>query len=192
MTSAIRLGFDDVHKVLQNNVIGSYSSSVPAIEVRDGKSDNLGTWTNLDVEIDYLIIEDVILRPTKSMTIEPGTNLRFASGVLYSILGSLDASGVSFSGAEQTAGYWEGISISTDDLVTLDNCTIRDGGGGAEDKANLVIQPAAVNVSITNSSITNSAGYGVIIKAGASGFSINEPASNNTLEGALGTYFDEN
>jgi hypothetical protein len=192
VTSAIRLGFDDVHKVLQNNTISAYSSSAPAIEVRDGKSDNLGTWKNLDAEIDYLILEDVTLRPTKSMTIETGSNLRFASGVLFSILGSLDASGVSFSGTEQNAGYWAGISISTDNLVTLNNCTIRDGGGGAADKANVVIQPAAVNVSITNSSITNSAGYGVIIKAGASGFSIDEPASNNTLNGVLGEYLDEN
>jgi hypothetical protein len=74
----------------------------------------------------------------------------------------------------------------------MNNCTIRDGGGGATDKANVMIQPATVNVSITNSDITNSAGYGVIIKAGASDFSINETASNNTLEGNLGGYLDEN
>jgi len=192
MTSAIRLGFDDVHKVLQNNTISAYSSSVPAIEVRDGRSDNLGTWTNLTAEIDYLIIEDVTLRTTKSMTIESGSNLQFNSGTLFNILGSLNASGVTFCGAEQTAGFWKGISISTDNQVTLNNCTIRDGGGGAEDKANLTIQPSAVNVGVTNSSIINSAGYGVLIKAGASGFNINDPGSNNTLEGVLGGYFDEN
>jgi hypothetical protein len=192
MASAIRLGFDDVHKVLQNNTISAYSSSAPAIEVRNGKSDNLGTWTNLDAEIDYLIIEDVTLRATKSMTIESGSNLRFASGTIFNILGSLDASGVTFSGAEQTAGFWEGINISTDNQVTLNNCTIRNGGGGSGDMANLVIQPSAASVSITNSSIINSSGYGVLIKAGASGFGINDPGSNNVLEGALGGYFDEN
>ena len=192
MTSAIRLGFDDVHKILQNNTISAYSSSVPAIEVRDGKTDNLGTWKNLDAEIDYLIIEDVILRPTKSMSIETGSVLQFASGTLFSIPGSLDASGVTFSGAEQTAGYWQGISISTDDHVTLNNCIIRDGGGDATDRANLVIQPSAASVSITNSTITNSAGYGLLIKAGASDFSIYDPVSNNTLEGASGGYLDEN
>jgi hypothetical protein len=192
MTSAIRLGFDDVHKVLQSNTLSAYSSSDPAIEVRDGRSDNLGTWTNLDAEIDYLIIEDVTLRTTKSMTIETGSNLRFSSGTLFSILGSLNASGVTFSGAEQTAGYWDGISITTDNQVTFNNCIIRDGGGGAVDKANLVIKTSAVSVSITNSSIINSAGYGVLVKAGASGFSINDPGSNNTLEGTLGGYWDEN
>ncbi len=192
MTSAIRLGFDDVHKVLQNNTIGAYSSTVPAIEVRAGKTDILGTWINLNAEIDYLIIEDVTLKAKKSMTIESGTIINFASGTSLNILGSLDASGVSFLGAEQTAGYWEGIILSTDNHVILDNCDIQDGGGGLTDKANIVIQPAAVSVSITNSSITNSAGYGVIVQTGASDFSINSPESGNTLEGVLGGFLDKN
>jgi hypothetical protein len=192
VVSAIRLGFDDVHKIVQNNTITAYSDSAPAIEVRDGRNDNLGTWTNLDAAIDYLIVEDVTLRTTKSLTIETGSNLRFASGVLFSIPGSLDASGVTFSGTDQTAGLWEGITISTDNHVSINNCIIRDGGGGAENKANLVIQPSAVSVSISNSSIINSAGYGVLIKAGASDFSIYDPASNNILEGTLGGYLDQN
>ncbi len=191
-TSSIRLGFDDVHKVVTNNIIDAYSESVPAIEVRDGRSDNLGTWKNLDSDIDYLIIEDVTLRSTRSMSIESGSVLVFASGTLLNIPGSLDATGVTFGGAGQTAGWWEGISISTDDHVNLNNCIIRDGGGGLTDKANIVIEPAAVSVSITNSTIINSIGYGVLVKAGTSAFSINEPASNNTLEGELGGYFDEN
>jgi hypothetical protein len=190
--SAIRLGFDDVHKVVQNNTINAYSSSVPAVEVRDGRSDNLGTWKNLDADIDYLIIEDVTLRTTKAMSIESGAVLQFASGALFSILGSLDATGVTIGGLEQTAGWWSGISISTDNHVVLNNCIIRDGGAGSTDKANIIIQPAAMSVSISNSSIISSAGYGIIIKAGASGFGINDPASNNTLEGQLGGYFDEN
>lgn len=192
ITSTIRLGFDDVHKIMENNTISAYSSNVPAIEVMDGKSDFLGTWKNLDAEIDYLIIEDVSLRATKTMVIESGSDLRFTSGTAFNILGSLDASGVSFSGAEQTSGYWEGIIVSTDNHVILDNCILRDGGGGATDKANIVIQPIAVSVTITNSSITNSAGYGVLIKTGASHFSINAPASNNILEGVFGEFFDEN
>jgi hypothetical protein len=190
--SAIRLGFDDVHKIVENNTIKAYSQSVPAIEVRDGRVDNLGTWKNLDAEIDYLIIEDVTLRSTKSMSIESGSVLRFASGTLFSILGSLDATGVTFEGLQQTAGWWEGMSVSTDDHVNLKSCIISDAGGGLQDKANLVILPASVSVSISNSSIINSAGYGVLIKAGASSFAINEPASNNTLGGALGGFLDEN
>lgn len=192
MTSAIRLGFDDVHKVLQNNTITAYSSTVPAIDVRAGKTDFLGTWKNLDAQIDYLIIEDVTLKATKSMTIESGANINFASGTSLTIAGSLDVSGVTFKGTEQTAGYWDGIIISTDDHVILDNCIIQDGGGGTVDKANIIIQPGAVNVTITNCSITNSAGYGVLIKAGASNFDINSPISNNTFEDVISGFFDEN
>jgi len=192
MISTIRLGFDDVHKVVQNNTIDAYSSTVPAVEVRDGKTDFLGTWKNLDAEKDYLIIENVTLRATKTMIIESGTNINFAPETSLSISGSLDASGVTFKGAEQTAGYWNGIIISTDDHVTLDNCVIQDGGGGATEKANIIIQPGAVNVTLTNCSITNSAGYGIIIKAGASDFNINDLSSNNTLEGLLGGFLNEN
>ncbi len=192
MTSAIRLGFDDVHKVLQNNTIGAWSSTMPAIEIRAGKTDFLGTWKNLDAETDYLIIEDVTLYADKTMIIESDASISFAAGSSLNIAGSLDASGVTFKGAEQTAGYWKGIFISTDDHVILDNCIIRDGGGGTGDKANIFIQPGAVDITITNCSITNSAGYGVIIKAGASDFNINDPASNNTLEGVLDGFFDEN
>jgi len=192
MTSAIRIGFDDVHKVLQNNTITAYSSTVPAIEVRAGTTDFLGTWKNLDAEIDYLIIENVTLKATKLMTIESGACINFASVTSLAIQGSLDASDVTFKGDEQTAGYWDGIFISTDDHVIFDNCIIRDGGGDTDDKANIIIQSGADSVTITNCSITNSAGYGVLIKAGAPNFKINDPVSNNTLEGILGEFFDEN
>jgi hypothetical protein len=192
MTSAIRIGFDDVHKVLPNNTITAYSSTIPAIEVRAGTTDFLGTWKNLDDQIDYLIIEDVTLYADKTMIIESGACINFASGTSLSIPGSLDASDVTFKGAEQTAGYWDGIFISTDNHVIFDNCIIRDGGGDTADKANIIIQAGADSVAITNCSITNSAGYGVLIKAGASNSNINDPASSNTLEGILGGFFDEN
>jgi hypothetical protein len=192
MTSAIRLGFDDVHKILQNNIISAFSSATPAIEVRDGRTDFLGTWKNLDAETDYLVIEDVTLRAKKTMAIESGTNVVFASGVALNIPGSLDATGVTFRGVLQTAGYWDGIFISTDDHVILHNCTIRDGGGSAGDKADIIIQPGAASVTVTNCSVINSAGYGVLIKNGASDFNINSAASLNNLEGSLGPFFDEN
>jgi hypothetical protein len=191
-TSAVRLGFDDVHKVVNNNTISAYSESVPAIEVRDGRTDDPGTWKNLDAEIDYLVVENATLRATKSMSIETGSVVQFASGTLFSILGSLDATGVTFAGAQQTAGWWRGISISTDNQVVMNDCIVRDGGGDTSDRANIVILPATASVSITNSSIINSAGYGVIIKAGASAFGINETASNNTLQGESGGFLDEN
>ena len=55
----------------------------------------------------------------------------------------------------------------------------------------MVVQATATDVTISNTEIVNSKGYGVLIKSGASDFGINDPASNNTLEGDLGGFFME-
>ncbi len=190
--SAIRLGIDDVHKVVSDNSISVPGATTPAIEIRNGQNDLTGTWTNLGADIDYLVVESIVLKGTRSITIESGSVLQFASGTAFQVNGGLTASSVVFEGSENTPGYWDGISIATDNTVSLSNVTITDGGGGAVDKANVIIQPAANNVSITNSSITNSAGYGVIIKSGASDFNISEGGSGNTLSGLLGDFLNEN
>ncbi|MBL7112337.1 MAG: hypothetical protein ISS19_10405 [Bacteroidales bacterium] len=190
--SAIRLGIDDVHKVVSDNSISVPTSTTPAIEVRNGQNDLTGTWTNLSADIDYLIVESIILKGTRSITIESGAVLQFASGTAFQVNGALTASSVVFEGSENTAGHWDGIYIATDNAVSLSNVTITDGGGGTVDQANVIIQPAAKSITITNSSITNSAGYGVLIKLGASDFGINEGGSGNTLGGSLGDFLNEN
>ena len=73
----------------------------------------------------------------------------------------------------------------------INHAVIRDGGGALEDKGNVIVEAPASNVIITNAEIVNSKGYGVLVKAGASDFGINDPASNNTLEGDLGGFFME-
>jgi hypothetical protein len=104
--------------------------------------------------------------------------------------GSLSASSVVFEGSENTAGHWDGMYIATDNTVSLTEVTITDGGGGTADQANVIIQPSTGTVTISNSTITNSAGYGVLIKSGASDSAIN--SSGNTLSGNLGGFHDEN
>ncbi len=195
--SAIRLGFDDVHKAVEGNTIQTPSSSTAAIEIRKGRTDFLGTWKDLDTDVDYKIIDSVRIVATKQLTIEPGVNITFNKGTSLTILGSLNASGtgtstISFTGTESTAGYWNGIYIATDNQVIMDYVIIQYGGGNPENSANVIIQPAAVNTSITNSTITESAGYGVLIKTGASDFGINNPDSNNSLAGNLGGFHNEN
>ena len=93
---------------------------------------------------------------------------------------------------DSKAGYWDGILLKGTQRITLDHMNIRDGGGELSDKANIIVEATATDVSITNSSITNSKGYGVLIKSGAQHFDINEPASGNTLQGDLGEFHDEN
>jgi hypothetical protein len=188
--SAIRLGIDDVHKVVSDNTFNVPDATTPAVEVRDGQNDLTGTWANLNADIDYQVIESITLKGTRSITIESGAVVQFASGTRLQVNGSLAASSVVFEGSENTAGHWDGMYIATDNTVSFTNVTITDGGGGTEDQANVIIQPAAGSVTISNSSITNSAGYGVIIKSGASDSGINE--SGNTLSGSLGGFHNEN
>jgi len=197
LTTNIRLGFDDVHKVLNGNTLTPYSAETPVIEVRKGRSDFLDNWQDISTGIDYRIVDSVSIVSTKSLTIDPGVTIQFAPGTIFNISGSLNATGTAgdpivFKGAGGTAGSWRGIFIKTDNSVVMDHVTITDGGGDVTDKANVVIRKGAVNVSITHSTITNSAGYGVLVKSGASGFAINEQASGNTLSGALDGYHDEN
>jgi hypothetical protein len=197
LTTNIRLGFDDVHKVITGNTLTPYSEETPVVEVRKGKSDFLSNWEDLTEGIDYRVVDSVSIVSTKSLTIDPGVTIEFAEGTVFNISGSLDATGtaenpVLFTGAGGAAGSWRGIFIKTDNSVVMDHVTITGGGGDTTDKANVIIRKGAVSVTITNSTITNSAGYGVMVKSGASGFAINEPASGNTLSGTLGGYFDEN
>gem|GEM_PF-2392711 len=196
-TTNIRLGFDDVHKVISGNTLTPYSAETPVIEVRKGKSDFLDNWQDIGSGIDYRVVDSVSIVSTKSLTIDPGVTIQFAEGAVFNISGSLAAAGtasnpIAFTGAGNTAGLWRGIFIRTDNSVVMDYVTISGGGGDATDKANVIIRKGAAKVTITNSTITNSAGYGVLVKSGASGFAINAPESNNTLSGTLGGYHEEN
>jgi len=196
-TTNIRLGLDDVHKVITSNTLSPMSAETPLVEIRKGKSDFLDNWTDIGTGIDYRVVDSVSILSTKTLTIEPGVTIEFASGTAFNISGSLSASGttakpIEFIGASATEGYWRGIFIQSDNTVVMDHVSISDAGGDVSDKANVIILPGAQSVSITNSTIGNSAGYGVLVKAGASGFGINDAGSNNQLSGNLGAYHDEN
>jgi hypothetical protein len=98
---------------------------------------------------------------------------------------------VTFEGTVSKKGHWDGIYLNGTQRILIDHAMIRDGGGALEDKANVIVEATAADVTITNATIVNSKGNGVLIKSGASDFGINEPASNNTLEGDLGGFYQE-
>ncbi len=200
-SSAVRIRMDDVTKVVNGNTIKS-PDGIPAIEIHMGLDDPLGTWINLDGNYDYRILESLTLKATKKLHIEAGVNIKMSVGTILTVSGGLKALGsagseITIEGVQSNKGYWDGIFVNTSDTVQLEHVIIRDGGGAFEDKANLIIQgetniAAGTVLSVTNSILNNSKGYGVIIKPGASDFGINEPASNNTIEGDLGGFRDEN
>jgi hypothetical protein len=194
-TSAIRIRMDDVTKVVSGNTISS-AASVPAIEVHMGLDDPLGTWANLDADYDYHILETLTVKETKDLVIEAGAVLKMSEGAAWLVAGGLEAIGsagseVVFEGTESVKGHWNGIFLRGSHAVQLDYVQVRDAGGATGDQANIIVEAAATTVSITNSVINNSPGYGVLVKSGASDFGINDAASNNTLNGDLGGFFAE-
>ena len=106
-------------------------------------------------------------------------------------LNGLSGTPVTIEGTVSKKGQWDGIYLKGSQEILMDHVVIRDGGGALEDKANLIVEATATDVSINNSEIVNSKGYGVLVKSGAQDFGINEPASNNTLEGDLGGFHQE-
>jgi hypothetical protein len=194
--SAIRIRMDDIAKAVDGNTITSPSSSVPAVEVHMGLDDPLGTWKNLDGDYDYRILEALTIKSTKDLIIEPGTRIKMTAGSTLTVSGGLQAKASSGSeiiieGSESKKGHWDGIFLNGTQKVEMDHVMIRDGGGGFSDKANLIVEAGATDITITNSTISNSKGYGVLVKSGALDFGINEAASNNTLEGDLGGFHKE-
>jgi hypothetical protein len=194
--SAIRIRMDDVGKVADGNTLRSPSASVPAVEVHMGLDDPLGTWKNLDAEYDFKILETLTIKATKELAIEAGAVIKMSVGTTLQVSGGLLASGsagseITIEGTQSKKGHWDGIFLKGTQKVQLDFMLIRDGGGDLSDKANLIVEAGASDVSLTNSTVNNSKGYGVLVKSGASDFGINDPASSNTLEGDLGGFHQE-
>ena len=194
--AALRIRMDDVNKVVNGNTIHSISSEVPAIEIHMGLDDPLGTWINMDAEIDYKIIEPLKIKATKDLVVEAGTTIQLLAGNTIEVSGGLQINGqsgapVTIEGTVSKKGHWDGIILNGTQKIMINHAVIRDGGGKLEDKGNVIVAASAADVTITNAEIVNSKGYGVLIKSGASDFGINEPASNNTLEGDLGGFYME-
>ncbi len=194
--AAVRIRMDDVNKVVNGNTIHSISSEVPALEIHMGLDDPLGTWINLDAEIDYKIIEPLKIKATKDLILEAGTTIQAAGRNTLEVSGGLQVNGqsgapVTIEGTVSKKGHWDGILLNGTQKILINYAVIRDGGGALENKGNVIVAASATDVTITNADIVNSKGYGVLIKSGASDFGINEPASNNTLEGDLGGFYVE-
>jgi hypothetical protein len=196
LAAAVRIRMDDVNKVVNGNTIHSASETVAAVEVHMGLDDPLGTWINLDAAIDYKIIEPLKIKASKDLLVEAGSTIQLLAGRYIEVFGGLQLNGqpgtpVTIEGTQSKKGHWDGIFLNGTQEILMNHAVIRDGGGALEDKGNIIVAATATDVTITNAEIINSKGYGVLIKSGASDFGINDPASNNTLEGDLGGFYME-
>lgn len=153
------------------------------IDVNGGTTDADGTWPATNAP--YRLIAGEI-NVVNVIMVEAGLDFRFQAGSRLDIEtgGSLSATGssagITFRGASQTAGFWNGIRIFSTIPSIFDNVTFADGGGDGSVNAATVEIGSNGQASFENSSFVNSKNYGLTVESGGdlSGFSSNDFSSN--------------
>jgi hypothetical protein len=148
-----------------------------------------GTFAAIDAP--YLITggSNDVIEVQKALTIEAGATLAFSStsGLLVTENGALKAVGTStlpitFTGVQKTAGYWMGVCYRNTPSVdnVLDYVVMEYGGSTYfsytdSQKANLAITVSGgtyhCTVAVTNSTFSNSGGYGIVLSSSYTLFS---------------------
>jgi len=153
-----KLGSDSTYKGNQEDFVYIESDYVSTSQ----------TWQKLDVPY-----YSESLTVSGNLTLDPGVNLKFFSGDYLDVSssGSLKAVGnalnrISIGGVFSQQGYWDGIEFSNTTSINnqLDYVDVTDGATNPSD-ANIYIQcysSSPSRVSISNSNISNSFGWGII------------------------------
>jgi hypothetical protein len=116
----------------------------------------------------YASMDGLRLLDALAVTLEPGVEIRFGQGQKFDVYegASLTAIGtaerpITFGAVDQSRN-WRGLLVqSTAAAVTLDHVVLDHGGYSSSSVAHLANLTAARPVSITNSLIQHSAGYGI-------------------------------
>lgn len=160
----VSLAAMDMEGLLEDN---QYTGNTDdRIVCRGGTLNESATWTTQPVPI--LVTTNITgYSSTPPTIIIPyGTILEFAAGISFflgytasSSYGAvLQATGVTFRGAQSTAGYWTGLIFNRfGGPHLLSGCTIRDAGYSS----NPGIQLSCINTTITGCSILNCAAVGI-------------------------------
>ncbi len=189
---------------LQSNQVKSIDANTTfsdngnyAVEVYDGDNDlsEESTWVNLSNDASYHIITNIDV--TTGLTVNPGALLEFDEDVFLTIAdtGYLIAEGTSSNPIVMTtsneAGQirWAGIGFfSADARNSLDYVTVNYAGGAEhgslddfEDPVTAVAGNINAQLSITNSTISNSGGYGVYFQGAGTINDIESSAASNTF-----------
>ncbi|NVN91844.1 MAG: right-handed parallel beta-helix repeat-containing protein [Desulfuromonadales bacterium] len=156
------------------------------ILVEDGTISSSQTWGN--GHPNYYLAGNVTVAAGPTLTIYPGTVVKFASNYGLWINGILDASGTVLnkiyftdfrddasggdtngdgSATAPAPGWWRGINVLNGASATLGNCVVSYAGYNNPYQSN-VYKTGSGNLTISNSTISFSAFYGVYLN-GASG-----------------------
>ena len=151
------------------------------------------TWTDLSGDASYHIIGDVSIA-SGGLTIDPGTKMEFDEDVKLDVNsdGYLSASGnssnmITFTTSNEAGQiYWKGIKFGSQDARNeLNYVHVKFGGGAQHDLSEFKNIKTAVsgnnngNLTLTNSVIENSEGYGVYFQGSIN--DIESAGANNTF-----------
>ncbi|NJK44460.1 MAG: hypothetical protein HC933_09390 [Pleurocapsa sp. SU_196_0] len=149
-------------------------------------SSNITTPTTLSPATCATYLVSKTLEVSTALTVQPGAVLQFAANAGLQILetGSLNATGtaaapITFTGATATAGFWRGLAFRSNDPANkLVYANILFAGStefccdyfeGANQKGAVMLGGATldspVQVTITNTTVSRSGGYGVYLFA---------------------------
>lgn len=156
------------------------------------------TWHGLGVPYQFTGIN---LQPQAVWTLEPGVTLEMrpqtridvgSDAVGFHAVGTV-AKPITITGSEKTNGSWDGIEFDTtlNTANVLDHCVIEYGGGGQRFGWKAMINSASdshgVQVSVTNSTVRHSAGWGIYFNSAQRG----GVTGNTYADNAMGDYFHD-
>ena len=139
------------------------------IAVDGGTATSAQTWPSTDAPLRF----DANTYVEAAVTIAAGADLRFGQSnrlIVQGTNGELTAQGTStdkitFLGLQQSKGYWDGIDLHTANANVFDHTEI--GYGGDDGYANIYVRDSGA-VTVSNSEIHNSAGFGIEVTGGGS------------------------
>ena len=133
----------------------------------------------------YKATSNITVAKTAALTVEPGVRVEFAQGVSLEVDGGLHAVGTAalpivFTGAQPTAGYWDGIYFyyTIDNRNVFDYVTVEYAGNTAmlsSIQSNVALNNSSVQ--ITHSTLRYGKGFGLALSSstllGTAGFAGN-------------------
>jgi hypothetical protein len=195
--AAIRINLVSVNETIRKADHGNtfdLAPGVPPVLVVDSDLEPVLQWYGLGGDYYYLIDTDWI--QTGDLIINAGVHLKFKSGrsfirgfnpfvTLFAIKGE-PGNPVIFDGEAGTPGSWGGLMLA--DGFRIEHLIIKNGGEfilpNATEKANIVsayIRGNGDQEIFRNSTISNSAGWGIVVESGTWNFEFDDPAKNNTF-----------
>ena len=195
--AAICVNISSVHSVIHegHGNVFEMNTGVPAVLVFDSDfHEPLGNWYGLGGDNYYLC--DLDFRVTGTIFLYEGVHLKITSGhafirprgvqaTLLGIEGTAD-NPVIIEGENDTPGSWGGMLLAWN--FRVDNLIVKNGGqfiipGGSE-KANIVSnynETKDGGLFVKNTTISNSAGWGIVVEPESYDFKFDDPALNNTF-----------